>query len=95
MKLLGSTVVGAWVDRATADLRAAGEFAQEVKAATAVRRRKISRKAAASGRDIMGEGRSLVDDITELADAARRARTDRVREQRERSGTQTRSKKPW
>lgn len=79
MRLLVSTVVGVWVEMATQDLAALREFAREVGAAVAVHQREARRAAADSGRDLVREGRSLAFDIADLADAAKRARTDRLR----------------
>ncbi|MFB7873878.1 MULTISPECIES: hypothetical protein [unclassified Nocardia] len=78
MKL--QTSVGAWLDTAADDLRALGELAREVQAAVLTRQQRIRRAAAAtSGRDVMWEGCAMAYDIVDLADAARRARSDRPR----------------
>lgn len=79
MRLLVSTVVGEWVELAARDLAAFGEFAREVGAAVAAHQREIRRTAADSGRELVREGRSLAFDIADLADAAKRARSDRLR----------------
>ncbi|WP_278261948.1 hypothetical protein [Nocardia sp. AG03] len=76
MKL--QTSVNAWLDTAAADLRALGELATEVQAAVFTRQRRIRRAAATtSGRDLMWESCAMAYDIIDLADAARRARSDR------------------
>ncbi|MGS2810424.1 hypothetical protein [Nocardia sp. MW-W600-9] len=82
-----STVVGGWVETAAQDLAAFGELAREVGAAVAAHQREIRRTATDSGRDLVQEGRSLAFDIADLADAAKRARSDRRRgDHRGRSG---------
>ncbi|MFE3546391.1 hypothetical protein ACFXK0_25805 [Nocardia sp. NPDC059177] len=74
------TSVGAWVDMAVDDWQAVGELAREVQAAVLVHQRQMWRAAAATAaRDLVWEGCSMAYDIADLADAARRARSDRLR----------------
>ncbi|MGW6421670.1 hypothetical protein ACWF82_03255 [Nocardia sp. NPDC055053] len=80
-----SAMVDALVEKTADDRQAIGEFAREVRAAVVARQRKLGRVATASGRELMREGRSLAFDIADLADAARRARADRLRDDPRRS----------
>ncbi|WP_189033869.1 hypothetical protein [Nocardia rhizosphaerihabitans] len=85
MRLLVSAMVGALVEKTAEDRQAIGEFAREVRAAVVARQGEIGRAASASGRELLREGRSLAFDIADLADAARRARADRLRKDQRRS----------
>ncbi|MFE6924535.1 hypothetical protein ACFVAV_26165 [Nocardia sp. NPDC057663] len=80
-----SAMVDAWVEKTADDRQAIGEFAREVRAAMIAHQRELGRAATASGRELIREGRSLAFDIADLADAARRARSDRLRADRRRS----------
>ncbi|MFD4428300.1 hypothetical protein [Nocardia sp. NPDC058497] len=80
MRLLVAAMVDALVEKTADDRQAIGEFAREVRATVVARQGKIGRVATASGRELIREGRSLAFDIADLADAARRARTDRLRQ---------------
>ncbi|WP_336081948.1 hypothetical protein [Nocardia sp. SSK8] len=80
MKL--QTSVGAWLDTAADDLHALGELVRELQAAVLIRQQGIRQAAAAtSGRDLLWESCAMAYDIVDLADAARRARSDRIRAQ--------------
>ncbi|MFC4125690.1 hypothetical protein [Nocardia rhizosphaerae] len=63
-------------DQVRADLRTATEFVQEARAVAGVRGRGIGRLADRVRRDVTAEARAFADDITDLADAALRSRTD-------------------